>query len=167
MKLPFQLSSLALLFVSIGLFPVPALAETLFVQSAQGALKEKPDLASPVLHQVPRGTPLEIESQEGAWFRVKSGAKSGYIHRLFVGKQKPAESDALRKIGEDQDLAKSARRRSSSYAVAATTRGLTAGNRVREGRDRYPSDPEALQKMEGTRIDPDAVRKFQLEGGLQ
>ncbi len=153
--------------IILGFVGGNSLAEPLYVQAAKGALREKPELTAPILQELPRGTAFESIATEGAWYRVKIGVKTGFIHRLFVGKQKPLETDALQKLGEDQDLAKSVRRRSSSYSVAATTRGLTAGNRVREGRDRYPSDPEALQKIESRQIHPDSLRKFQLEGGLR
>ena len=144
-----------------------ASAETLFVQAAKGALKEKPELTASTLHEVPRGTRLDVIAQDGPWYRVKADEKNGFIHRLFVGKQKPLETDTLQRLGEDRDLAKSVRRRSSSYSVAATTRGLTAGNRVREGRDRYPSDFETILKMENSRVHPDSLQRFLLEGGLR
>ncbi|NDG84031.1 MAG: SH3 domain-containing protein [Proteobacteria bacterium] len=142
-------------------------AETVYVQAVKTQLRAEPKISAPFLAEPARGAELTVNKKEGPWLEVRYSGKTGWVNRLFTGPMKPVGESELGKLSEDENLAKSARRRSSSYSVAATTRGLTAGNRVREGRDPYASDLEAVQKLDAYRIDPKELEEFKKAGGLE
>ena len=153
--------SLALLLTSGG-----ALADTVYVQPIKAALKKEPQMTAITIAEPTRGTALEVQKKEGPWLQVSTAGKTGWVNKLFVAATQPVGQSDLQKLSEDQNLAKSARRRSSSYTVAATTRGLTAGNRVREGREAYPSDFDAVQKIDTYQVDANELSAFKKAGNL-
>jgi hypothetical protein len=81
----------------IGLCLVPAFpAQTaqgqtvkIKVSAEQANLREKPDLGSAVVQQIPEGTVLEADRKEGEWYLVRytledGGVIAGYIHESLV-----------------------------------------------------------------------------------
>ena len=59
------------------------------VVTDQANIREEPDIGSPILHMVPRGTVLDGESKEGEWYRVsfvsdRGEMKTGYVHESLV-----------------------------------------------------------------------------------
>ncbi|MGB7294066.1 MAG: SH3 domain-containing protein [Candidatus Aminicenantales bacterium] len=68
------------------------------VAAEQANIREKPDITSPLLQQLPEGAILEAERKEGEWFAVlvekaEGGAVIGYVHEslVVVLEAKPAE----------------------------------------------------------------------------
>jgi opacity protein-like surface antigen len=61
----------------------------LLVTAEQANIREKPDIASAILLQVPEGTALEADKKEGEWYAVKieqegGGFLVGYVHESLV-----------------------------------------------------------------------------------
>ena len=59
------------------------------VSAEQANLREKPDIGSAVVQQVPEGTVLEADKKEGEWYLVRytledGGVIAGYIHESLV-----------------------------------------------------------------------------------
>jgi Bacterial SH3 domain len=59
------------------------------VTAEQANLREKPDIGSAIVQQVPEGTVLEADKKEGEWFFVRftledGGVIGGYIHESLV-----------------------------------------------------------------------------------
>jgi hypothetical protein len=59
------------------------------VTAEQANLREKPDIGSSIVQQIPEGAILEAESKEGEWFFVRytledGGVIGGYIHESLV-----------------------------------------------------------------------------------
>ncbi len=59
------------------------------VTAEQANLREKPDIGSGILQQIPEGTVLEADRKEGEWFFVRyaledGGVIGGYIHESLV-----------------------------------------------------------------------------------
>lgn len=133
--------------------------ETVYVQAAQVDLKSAPQAGAAKVTKLRRSDSLQVLKKEGLWYQVKTGAHSGWISRLFVSEHKPVGSAELAKDVGDS-LEKASRRRASSYTVSATTRGLQAESRAREGREQYQSDFEALNRMENYRFDPNELDSF-------
>jgi hypothetical protein len=87
-----------LLFVALALsLSVLFLVETalwsaaikLRVTAEQANIREKPDIASAILLQVPEGTLLEAETKQGEWYAVRiekeeGGSLLGYVHESLV-----------------------------------------------------------------------------------
>jgi hypothetical protein len=165
------------LFVFLGILLtassllMAAQIEKVYVQSVKVDLKAEPKLGGSTLISLKRGDELVVQKKEGTWYNVKwtdsSGVKNGWISKLFVNSNKPVgEAELAAELSTDQSLAKAARRRSSSYSVSASTRGLTGGSRSREGREKYQSDFEAVDKIEKTTVSDQDLRKFQESGKL-
>jgi hypothetical protein len=61
----------------------------LLVTAEQANIREKPDIASAILLQVPEGTALEADRKEGEWYAVKVEQEEGaflmgYVHESLV-----------------------------------------------------------------------------------
>ncbi len=59
------------------------------VSAEQANLREKPDIGSAVVQQIPEGTVLEADRKEGEWYLVRyaledGGVIAGYIHESLV-----------------------------------------------------------------------------------
>jgi len=59
------------------------------VTAEQANLREKPDIGSSIVQQIPEGTVLEADKKEGEWFFVRytledGGVIGGYIHESLV-----------------------------------------------------------------------------------
>ncbi|MCM2279219.1 MAG: SH3 domain-containing protein [Oligoflexia bacterium] len=141
--------------------------ETLYVQPAQTPLKSAPQMNAANITQLRRGEALTVLKKEGIWFQVTAGKSTGWISKLFVNTSKPVgEAELSKELADDKNLGKASRRRVSSYAASASTRGLTAGNRMREGRETYQSDFKAVEKMEELKVPENELRNFQQAGKL-
>ena len=142
-------------------------SEKLYVQSVKANLMAEPQLNSRSLAILKRGTELKVIRKEGTWYQVSALEKSGWVSKLFVNPTQPmGEAQLATELSQDKNLNKAARRRSSSYGVSASTRGLTSGSRVREGREKYPSDYEAVDKIDKQKAEEHEVDQFKKEGKL-
>ena len=86
---------LCIFFLALGVLPVLAAqgasgqAVKLKVTAEQANLREKPDIGSAVVQQIPEGTVLEADRKEGEWYLVRytledGGVIAGYIHESLV-----------------------------------------------------------------------------------
>lgn len=67
----------------------PAKTFKIKVTAEQANLREKPDIGSAVVQQIPEGTVLEADKKEGEWYLVRytledGGVIAGYIHESLV-----------------------------------------------------------------------------------
>jgi len=67
----------------------PAQTVRLKVTAEQANLRERPDIGSVVVQQIPQGTVLEADRKEGEWYLVRytledGGVIAGYIHESLV-----------------------------------------------------------------------------------
>jgi opacity protein-like surface antigen len=74
----------------------------LLVTAEQANIREKPDIASTILLQVPEGTALEADRKEGEWYAVKveqeeGGFLVGYVHESLVRVIEPQEEKIEKK----------------------------------------------------------------------
>jgi hypothetical protein len=73
------------------------------VAAEQANLRERPDIGSTIVQQVPEGTILEAEKKEGEWYLVHytledGGVMAGYIHESLVAVVEPSTRPEQRKI---------------------------------------------------------------------
>ncbi len=148
----------------VGLFK-SASAETLYVQAAQTDLKQASAMNAPRVATLKRGDSLDVQEKQGIWYRVTASGNSGWVSKLFVSANKPVGSADLNKEVQ-VSLEKASRRRSSSYSVAASTRGLSAVGRAREGRDAYESDFDALREIENFSLSTGKLDNFKRSARL-
>jgi len=84
--LPFIILVLALLCPAQE---TPARPMKVKVTAEQANLREKPDIGSAIVQEIPEGTVLEADKKEGEWFFVRytledGGVIGGYIHESLV-----------------------------------------------------------------------------------
>lgn len=84
--LPFSILALALVCPAQQ---TPARTMKVKVTAEQANLREKPDIGSAIVQQIPEGTVLEADKKEGEWFFVRytledGGVLGGYIHESLV-----------------------------------------------------------------------------------
>ena len=140
-------------------------AEPLFVQAVKADLHEEAKLDSPTLVSLKRGNEVESLERQSMWVKVKYANKVGWISRLFLSTTRPVgEADLSNDIAGN--LEKASRRRSSSYAVSASSRGLMTDERTRQGRALYRTDSESLDALESTSFEAAKLRGFQTEAKL-
>lgn len=70
------------------------------VTAEQANIREKPDIMSAILEQLPEGSVIEAERKEGEWFAVlvktaEGGAVTGYVHESLVQviEEEPAKQE--------------------------------------------------------------------------
>lgn len=145
--------------------------ETVYVQAAKTKLLSDAQMNAGLVSELKRGDSLKVLKKQGLWLQVsvngasdnakKAASLVGWISKITVGPNPPVgEAEISAKLGDDKNLTKAARRRASSYSVSASSRGLASGNRQREGRETYESDPKAVEKMEKQGVPEKDVNKF-------
>jgi hypothetical protein len=139
--------------------------ETMYVQAVKIELKGAPQMNAAKVADLKRGDELKVLKKDGLWYQVKSGASLGFISKMFVSPNKPVGNADLN-ADVQVSLEKTSRRRSSSYSVSASTRGLSADARVRDGREMYRSDYEALKEVEGYEVKKGDLDNFQRSAKL-
>jgi hypothetical protein len=101
--LPFIILALALLCPAQD---TPARPMKVKVTAEQANLREKPDIGSAMVQQIPEGTILEADKKQGEWFFVRytledGGVIGGYIHEsLVVVVEQAAAPEPARKMPE-------------------------------------------------------------------
>jgi len=84
---------MALLVLGAGILPgaqdTAAKTFKVKVTAEQANLREKPDIGSAIIQQIPEGTILEADRKDGEWFLVRyaledGGVIAGYIHESLV-----------------------------------------------------------------------------------
>jgi len=100
--LPLSILALALLAQA-----QPGQARTIKVKvtAEQANLREKPDIGSAIVQQIPEGTVLEADKKEGEWFFVRytledGGVIGGYIHESLVVVVEQAAAEPARRTPE-------------------------------------------------------------------
>jgi opacity protein-like surface antigen len=78
-----------LLILLVGAANLWAGGIKLRVAAEQANVREKPDITSPILQQLPEGATLEAERKEGEWYAVlvekdEGGPVLGYVHESLV-----------------------------------------------------------------------------------
>ena len=68
---------------------IPARTMKVKITAEQANLREKPDIGSGIVQQIPEGTVLEADRKEGEWFFVRftledGGVIGGWIHESLV-----------------------------------------------------------------------------------
>ncbi len=137
----------------------PALAESLFIQSAKAKLMDNPSFKGAVVATAEKGDEVALVERKDKWVKVSFKDKQGWVSALLVGTKPPADKVTIIKEGEDANQKESVRRRASSSASAAAARGLRQDDRARasdEGQTNYKD----LEKMESNKVDAKAVDEF-------
>lgn len=147
---------------TVVLWNVSAFGQNMFVQSVKAELRATPSNASESRATLARGTEVKVLATQGAWSEVEAGGKKGWCLKLFLSPHKPVGAAALEKELAPS-VEKSTRRRASSYSTAASARGLMSDERTRQGREKYRSDYEAVDKLNQEKLPDEAVEKFNEE----
>lgn len=140
-------------------------AEVVYVQAATAKMKSEAKAGSEDILTLNRGDQLEVLETKGSWIKVQSSGKTGWISKLFTSSNRPVGQAEVFK-NEEVSKEKISRKRSSNYSVTAATRGLSAGGRQGAGREKYRSNDQELQRIEGQNIDPKKIENFEKEADL-
>lgn len=161
MKKQLIFSTIIALLLAVGsAFAGPVGADnTYFVQSAKAKLLETPNFKARVVTSVNRGSHLTAIEKSGSWVKVKFNDQVGWVSRLVLSSKPPINRSSVL-TGEAGEQKNKARRRASSTATAAATRGLRSEGRTRAS-DEQMSDYNALKQVESIQVDKDEVLKFE------
>lgn len=142
-------------------------ADVIYVQAAKVDLKDTPKMNGASVAALKRGDTLTVLKTEGVWYQVQAPrAQQGWVSKLFTSTQKPVGAAELASV-KGETLEKASRRRSSSFSVSASTRGLMAESRTREGREQYQSDFDALQEVENYQLKDAQIEAFKNSASLR
>ncbi len=93
---------LCLLHYFVAAADLPAGGIKLRVTAEQANVRERPDITSPIIQQLPEGAILEAERKEGEWYTVlvekdEGGSIPGYVHESLVAIMEAPPEEPLRK----------------------------------------------------------------------
>ncbi len=91
------------------------------VAAEQANLRERPDISSAVVQQIPEGTILDAEKKEGEWYLVRytledGGVIAGYIHESLVTVIEPGKVPETQEVPKQEPERKPQRERRESPA---------------------------------------------------
>jgi len=143
---------LALIFLA----PLVQAAETGYTYAAT-ELKARPFLDAEMLIKLPERAPVEIISRQGAWMKVKSGDKEGWLRLLTVRLGNPGQ-----KIQGGNFLT------SIGFARSGGASTTTTGIRGFSEEDLKKAQPNAeqLKKMQSSRSSVPDATSFAVSGKL-
>lgn len=145
--------------------PTLAFADRMYVQAVKADFHQEARLDSETVATFARGTEVATSEKQGLWVKASANGKAGWVNRFFLSSIRPVGEAELNK-DIPTNLEKTTRRRSSSYAVSASSRGLMGDERTRQGRALYHTDYSALEALEGTKQAPDKLQQFRKEAKL-
>lgn len=130
-----------------------------WVQAVETDLKAEPNMSAPAVTKLKRGAQVAVNGNKDFWMKVKAGQNEGWISKLFLTDHPPVGNADLSKEVKTS-MEKTTRRRSSSYAVSASTRGLQADHPGRGHGAEGKVDYEAVKAMEQLKIEPARLQAF-------
>jgi len=152
-----------ILFLGTMLLSQAAMADnTLYVQSAKAKLLASPSFASKLLHNMERGVALHVVETSERWVKVKHNDQLGWVSKLLLSPSPPTKKNSIL-FKPKNDVTQKARRRASSTATAAATRGFRSERHSRAN-DLENGDYDALEKVESITIEEAEAWKFHQEG---
>jgi hypothetical protein len=152
-----------IVFIILTGFTCPAFAaQWLYVKSAKAKLFSEPSFKASLVSTVDRGTRLETLRTQGRWIEVKYDDHNGWISKLLTSKNPPPDKTSVLE-GQADTLEDSARRRASTNASAAATRGLRGEKRTRASDKGHP-DYSALEQVESAKTSEQDAQEFHQQG---
>ena len=140
--------------------------EIFYVQAARAEVRREPKTVGSVVALLSRGDSVTVVSKQDVWFEVRSAKYSGWVPRLFLSRYAPVGASELANLPAGASLEKASRRRPASFAVSAATRGLMISERARKGQERFPTDYEALARLEEREPPRGLLEKFRTSAKL-
>lgn len=137
-----------------------------YVQAIKAELRKEPRTAAAVMARLSRGDSVSLVAKKDLWFEVRTGKAQGWVPRLFLSQHPPVGASELSNLPSGTSLEKASRRRPASFSVSASTRGLMLSERARRGQEQYPTDYDALSRLEEREPDPARVEKFRTTAKL-
>ena len=139
--------------------------QVMYVQSAKANVMTGPGFKARLVGVLQKGDAVTVVNEQGRWSQVSYQNAIGWMFTLLLANQPPMDKVSVLQ-GKEEQLEKSARRRSSAEVTAAATRGLRNDERIRIN-EAGEGDYDELQTMEAVEIKEDEVRKFHEEGMAQ
>ena len=151
-----------LLFFIFLLLPFSLVAgetggETMYIQSNQAKLMSAPAFKAEQLATLQRADKVEVLEKSKHWFKIRHQGATGWLPKLLLSAQPPLHKASVLQ-GDNTSLQEKARRRASSTATAAATRGLRETNQ--QNTESGPVDFQAVDSMESLTISPKEAKTF-------
>jgi uncharacterized protein YgiM (DUF1202 family) len=145
-------------FLLISLLPFSlAAAETMYVQSNQAKLMSEPAFKAKQLAILQRADKVEVLKKTKRWYRIRHQGETGWVSKLLLSPQPPLNQASVLK-GDNSALQAQARRRASSTASAAATRGLRQASP--QNTEPGQADFQAVDAMESVEVSPEEAKAF-------
>lgn len=149
------LNLLALLCLAI---PQITNAETMYINTHQAKVHTKPGMAAPVLVTLTKGNAVEVTEKQKRWIKISTGQHKGWVSKLLLKKTRPLKSISIIEDNQ-QDLKVKARRRASTNASSAATRGLRNDERARRS-DQDAINFSAVERMKEMSVSDSEAKAF-------
>lgn len=133
-----------------------AAGKTLRVGVKDGPLREQPSPFGKIVVTLHYGDAVEVVEERGAWLRVKSGTRGGWMHATALA----AKTSAL------QAGAGNVKAGASASELTLAGKGFNAQVEAEYRQRNRQLDFAAIDRMEAVRIEPAELQRFAREGGL-
>lgn len=156
------MKKLCTFFIAFFVLTSPLIAEKMYILSNQANIKTSPTIDGETVIVLKHGEEVKVLETQSIWVKIQQNDKTGWVSKFSLSEENPLNQSVIDQL-DTVNLKKNARRRASSYATAATTRGLNS----KDGTTVTKSDYEALKVMELYKPSIDEVNEFRIEGELQ
>tara|TARA_A100001015_G_C15012508_1_gene723845 strand:+ start:164 stop:637 length:474 start_codon:yes stop_codon:yes gene_type:complete len=149
------------LFISIFMVSTPLFSAKMYVLSNQATIKSSPTIDGETVVILNHGDEVQVVEIQSIWIKIKQDTNTGWVSKFSLSEDNPLNQSVINQL-DKVNLKKNARRRASSYATAATTRGLNE----KDGTTVTKSDYDSLKIMESHKPSNEDVQTFIKTGDL-
>jgi SH3-like domain-containing protein len=137
-------------------------AKDMYILANQANVMPQASMDGTPIEVLDHGTKITVLETDDIWVRITMNDQSGWICKFVLTTQNPLDASVASAI-QSINLNKQARKRASSYATAATTRGLAAKDTIIASKVDYAG----LKRMESYQPTFTEVSDFKEQGGLK
>ncbi len=148
----------------VGLWVIPALAETMYVKSAKTKMTAEPSARSKSLGYLSAGQAVKVIAKEGRFIKVSVGGKKGYIFKFKLTSKAPSGGGG----GGGLDLLSGNQKMAAAESSSGSSiRGLSPiSENYARGHGISAADISAVKKMESLSFSSSQIDAFQEQGGI-
>jgi uncharacterized protein YgiM (DUF1202 family) len=157
MRTIIQFAAVSSLAIVTSLFVDTAQADTQYISIRKAALRQQPQVWSPVSSTLNFGDAVEVIKEENSWLYVQKGGAQGYIHESSV------DDSPVKAVGYSEATAASS---TQGAGVSLATKGFDAEVEKNYRQANASLRFDRVNALEKRTISPTVLAQFMRDGQL-